>query len=170
MMRVYRVPYSVVGCCVVCRAVACCALLRCRSLSFTILSWLALVRCCPVLLDGDVTACRASQSFSPADFLGCTWNSSRNFKLLGAALGDRQWCEHLLSKSAWASALIQAIGRYGDAHGSFTLLRSCAGWAKVLYSCRRVPPTLAQADADIRGALGRLVGSPLSDDDWRLAS
>ena len=49
------------------------------------------------------------------------------------------------------------------------------GGAKILYSCRTVPPTLqpdalAQGDADIRGALGRLVGSPLSDDDWRLAS
>ena len=32
------------------------------------------------------------------------------------------------------------------------------------------PDALAQADADIRGVLGRLVGSPLSDDDWRLAS
>ena len=47
-------------------------------------------------------ACSATQSSSPADFPGCSWNSS-----------------------------------------------------------------LAQADADIRGALARLVGSPL---DWRLAS
>ena len=59
--------------------------------------------------------------------------------------------------------------------GAFTLLRSCAGWAKILYSCRTVPPALqpdalAQADAGIRGALCRLVGSPLSDDDWRLTS
>ena len=59
--------------------------------------------------------------------------------------------------------------------GAFTLLRSCAGWAKILYSCRTVPPTLqpdalAQADAHVRDALGRLLGSPLSADDWRLAS
>ena len=43
-----------------------------------------------------------------------------------------------------------------------------------LYSCRTVPPPLQtdglrQADQDIRHSLGRLVGSPLSDDDWRLA-
>ena len=42
-------------------------------------------------------------------------------------------------------------------------------------SCRTVLPTLqsdalAQADPDVRDALGRLVGSPLSADDWRLAS
>ena len=113
-----------------------------------------------------LSTCSATQSSSPADFPGCSWNSSRNFKLLGAAIGNRQWCEHLLSnRVAKASALLQAIGRYGDAHGASTLLRSCAGWAKILDSCGTVPPALqldalAQADADIRGALGRLVGSP----------
>ena len=86
------------------------------------------------------------------------------------------WCEHLLSKRVpKASSLFHAIGKYEDAHGAFTLLRSCTGWAKILYSCRTVPPTLqpdalAQADADVRDALGRLVGSPLSADDWRLPS
>ena len=29
---------------------------------------------------------------------------------------------------------------------------------------------MSQADQDIRHSLGRLVGSPLSDDDWRVAS
>ena len=73
------------------------------------------------------------------------------------------------------STLIQAIGRHGDAHGAFTLLHSCTGWAKILYSCRIVllalqSDALAQVDSDIKGALCRLAGSPLSDDDWRLAS
>ena len=41
--------------------------------------------------------------------------------------------------------------------------------------CRTVPPPLqaaglGNADRDIRHSLGRLVGSPLSDEDWRLAS
>ena len=59
--------------------------------------------------------------------------------------------------------------------GAFTMLRSCAGWAKVPYFCGTVPPSLhsgalAQADFEIRSALGRPVGSPLSDDDWHLAS
>ena len=50
------------------------------------------------------------------------------------------------------------------------LLRSCTGWAKVLYSCRTVPPLqaagLCNADRDIHHSLGRLVGSPLSDEAW----
>ena len=77
-------------------------------------------------------------------------------------IGDKQWCESLLSKRvAKALALLLATGRFGDAHGAFTLLRSCAGWAKILCSRRTVPPslqsdTLGEADADVRGALGRL--------------
>ena len=123
-----------------------------------------------------IPACSAFQTFFPSDFPGCTWIATRNFKLLGAATGDRQWCESLLSKRvAKASALIRAIGRYRVPHGAFKLLRSCAGWAQILCSCRTVPPSLqsgalARDDFETRSALGRLVGSPLSDDDWRLAS
>ena len=40
------------------------------------------------------------------------------------------------------ASLLHAIGKYEDAQGAFTLLRSCTGWAKILYSCRTVPPTL----------------------------
>ena len=106
------------------------------------------------------------------DFPGCTWTATRNFTLLGAAMRDRQWCESLLCKRvAKASALIRAR----VPHGAFTMLRSCAGRAQILNSCRTVPPSLqsgalAQADFEIISALDRLVGSPLSDDDWRLAS
>ena len=96
--------------------------------------------------------------------------------LLASRCLEPQWCELLLGRRVHkARALIDAIGRFPDSHGAFCLLRSCSGWAKVLYSCRTVPPDaqpsgLLAADTDIRLALGRLVGSPLSDDDWRLAS
>ena len=74
-----------------------------------------------------------------------------------------------------ARSLLEAIGRYHDSQGAFALMLSCTGWAKILYSCRTVPPPLqaaglCNADRDIRHSLGRLVGSPLSDEDWRLAS
>ena len=67
------------------------------------------------------------------------------------------------------------IGRFPDSHVAFCLLRSCSGCAEVLCSCCTVPldaqPSgLLAADTDIRLALGRLIASPLSDDDWRLAS
>ena len=123
-----------------------------------------------------IPACTASQSFGPGNFPGCTWNGSASFKLLGAAIGTTDWCEALLSRRVdKARALLDAIGRFPDAQGAFCLLRSCSGWAKVLYSCRTVPPSaqsagLLAADTDIRLALGRLVGSPLTDADRRIAS
>ena len=93
-----------------------------------------------------------------------------NIKLLGAAIGTQEWCESLLQRRvAKAKNLLDAFDRYYDAQGAFTLLRSCGGWAKILYSCRTVPlplqrDGLRQADMDIRHSLGRLVGGPLSDD------
>ena len=123
-----------------------------------------------------VPACTSVQNFSPHDFEGCAWVPDGNIKLLGAAIGSQSWCEALLKRRVVkARNLLDAIGRYPDAQGAFALLRSCSGWAKVLYSCRTVPPPLqaeglSQADQDTRHSLGRLVGSPLSDDDWRVAS
>ena len=123
-----------------------------------------------------IPACSAVQNFTPHDFEGCCWVPDGNFKLLGAAIGSQGWCEaHLDRRVTRARTLLEVIGRYRDSQGAFALLRSCTGWAKVLYSCRTVPPPLqaaglCNADRDIRHSLGRLVGSPLSDEDWRLAS
>ena len=91
----------------------------------------------------------------------------------------RQHCcssyKQLKQRVVKARNLLDAIGRYPNAQGAFTLIRSCSGWAKVLHSCRTVllplqAEGLSQADQDTRHSLGRLVGSPLSDDDWRVAS
>ena len=123
-----------------------------------------------------IPACSLAQSFCPADFQGCSWNGTSNFKLLGAPVGSDAWCEELLGRRVGkARALLSAIGRFPDAQGAFSLLRSCSGWSKVLYSCRTVPPDaqfrgLRTADSDLRAALGQLIGRPLSEDDWRLAS
>ena len=101
-------------------------------------------------------------------------NRHSKFQASRGTIWDRQWCKSLLSKRvAEASALIRAIGRYRVPHGAFTMLRSCAGWAQILCSCRTVPPSLqsgglAPADFETRDTLDRLFGSPLSDDDWHL--
>ena len=123
-----------------------------------------------------IPTCTSVQNFSPRDFEGFLWVPHGNFKLLGAAIGSLDWCESLLQRRvSKAKNLLDAIGRYSDAQGAFTLLRSCSGWAKILYSCRTVPPPLQreglrQADTDIRHSLGRLVGCQLTDDSWRIAS
>ena len=93
-----------------------------------------------------------------------------------APIGSDAWCEELLGRRVGkARALLSAIGRFPDAHGAFSLLRSCSGWSKVLYSCRTVPPSaqmcgLRTADNGLRAALSQLIGRPLTEDDWRLAS
>ena len=123
-----------------------------------------------------IPACSLAQSFCPADFQGCSWNVTSNFKLLGAPVGSDAWCEELLGRRIGkARALLSAIGRFPDAQGAFCLLRSCSGWSKALYSCRTVRPDaqmggLRTADSDLRAALGQLIGRSLSVDDWRLAS
>ena len=123
-----------------------------------------------------IPAWPSAQSFGPGDFQGCSWNGTSNFKLLGAPVGSNEWCEELLGRRVGkARALLSAIGRFPDAQGAFSLLRSCSEWSKVLYSCRTVPPDaqlsgLRTADSDLRAAMGQLIGRPLSGDDWRLAS
>ena len=95
---------------------------------------------------------------------------------MGAPIGSDAWCEELLGRRvSKARALLSAIGRFPDAQGAFSLLRSCSGWSKVLYSCRTVPPSaqmcgLRTADNDLRAALSQLIGRPLSQEDWHLAS
>ena len=109
-----------------------------------------------------VPACSSVQNFK-----GCCWIPDGNFK----SSGSKHWCEALPDRRVCkARTLLEAIGRYHDSQGAFALLRSCTGWAKVLYSCRTVPPLqaagLCNADRDIHHSLGRLVGSPLSDEAW----
>ena len=96
-----------------------------------------------------IPPCTTSQSFGPADFPSCCWNGFASFKLLCAPIG---------SKVAKVRTLLDAISRFPDPQGSFCLLRSCTRWAKVLYSCRTVPPVLQPdllraADTDIRSSL-----------------
>ena len=73
--------------------------------------------------------------------------------------GSDAWCEELLGRRIGkARALLSATGRFPDCQGAFSLLRSCSGWSKVLYSCRTVPPDaqmcgLRTADNDLRAAL-----------------
>ena len=57
----------------------------------------------------------------------------------------------------------------------FLPFRTCSGCAKDLYSFRTVlpdmqPAGLRSADVDIRTAPSSLIGTLLSDDDWRMAS
>ena len=68
-----------------------------------------------------IPACSLAQSFCRADFQGCSWNSTSNFKLFGALVGSDAWCEELLGRRVGKA---RGIGRFPDAQGAFSLLRS----------------------------------------------
>ena len=82
---------------------------------------------------------------------------------------DRKWCEQ-------ASSLILGIGKYDDvSRGLSPSSAPCTGWAKNLYYCRTVPRTLQLEAWPRPSQTSRMPSvvwkvSPLSSDDWRLAS
>ena len=91
-----------------------------------------------------IPACSASQTFSSSDFpLVAPGPPLEISSFSGNRSGTGSGVSHSSRKRVVkASALIRAVGRWRDAHGAFKILRSCAGWAKILFSCRTVPPSL----------------------------
>ena len=105
-------------------------------------------------------ACASVQNFSSHDFERLAW-------VLGASL---------FSGDAWTKPGIcsmQSVGTTTHREPAPSCILAPDGQDPL--SCRTVPPpiqaeSLGRADCDIRHSLGRLVGSPLSDEDWRIAS
>ena len=119
-----------------------------------------------------IPPCTSSQSFGPDSFPGCSRNGTASFKLLGAAIGPPEWCKLLLGRLGLSSMLsagsLAPMGPFVSSGLAPGGLRSCTHVA--LFRRMHSFLGLLAADTDIRLALGRLIGSPLSDDDWRLAS
>ncbi len=109
-------------------------------------------------------------------FSGFTWVLSGDFQLLGTPLGSEQFCTALTNKrSASATVLLRSIERLGNSQGSYLLMKQCAGFAKLAYSIRTVPPALHRSalqsfSASLRGALTSVVGEIVMEDRcWELA-
>ncbi len=70
-------------------------------------------------------------------FPGWKWGFSRNVKVLGAAVGDQEFCEGLVRKRRGkASPVLQGIAALDNSQCGFSLLRSCASFAKLAYNIR----------------------------------
>ena len=52
------------------------------------------------------------------------------------AASDKSHPGGLRRMLAISAALLKAIGTYDDTEGAFCLVRSCAGWSKILFCCR----------------------------------
>ena len=122
-----------------------------------------------------VPAAGAASAVPPEWFAGWQWKPAGGVKLLGAPFGEQDFCANFTSKrAAKAEALLKEVGAYGHTQGALQLLRHCAGWGKLVYSSRTVPPhwhhrELASFGVALRGCLEQMVGEKLSDRSWSLA-
>ena len=116
-------------------------------------------------------ACSSTQSFSPADFTCCTW------KLLSELQASRG--RHRGPEMVRAPALQEGSQRRRPfprpsantkTHTGFYPSSAHALDGPMSSTHAGLSPPTLQPDIDIKDALCRLVGSPLSSDDWRLAS
>ena len=122
-----------------------------------------------------VPAAGSASSVLQTSFPGWQWKSTGGIKLLGAPLGDAEYCASVLTeRAAKAQELVDAIGKYGHTQGALLQLRHCASWGKLVYAARTVPPALhgvafAQYGSALRKGLEQLVGDVLPDRCWELA-
>jgi len=126
---------------------------------------------CEVVPTGGDASDVSLDGFPP----GFRLRTDRSFELLGAPVGDANFCsEHTKQRVAGAAALLEALGALENAQVALHLLRQCASFCKLGYSARVVPPTahtaslLAMDDA-VRTCLEQLSGCSPSDDSWRQA-
>ena len=91
------------------------------------------------------TAGRAHQ-VDASRFQGFEFKESGDFKPFGAALGSSEFCLEIQSRRLKAKHLLSQISFMGDSQTALLLTRNCAGFCKVAYSMRTVPP-LAHAKA-----------------------
>ena len=101
--------------------------------------------------------------------------TSPNFLLLGAPIGDREFCEqHVNSIRDRNSKLLARIAEIGDPQVALHLLRSCASFCKYVYLARTTPPeyvsdVFTRCDADFRDCLSRFAALQLPDHAWSQA-
>ena len=95
-----------------------------------------------------------------------------NFEFLGAALGENSFCEaHIAKRAGKAQQLLEALAALDDPQVGLRLLRTCAGFTRMVHSMRCNPPTaqqhaLATFDQMVRACFGGLTGIHLTSQQW----
>ena len=95
--------------------------------------------------------------------------------LLGAPLGHQGYEQEVIQEKVnKVQEITTLLPDLKDPHAEFCLLRSCVSLPKLMFILRTVDTTahrhlLAQFDLITREALSRILGSPLSDLQWRQA-
>ncbi|CAE8587669.1 unnamed protein product [Polarella glacialis] len=100
---------------------------------------------------------------------------SRNFELLGAAIGDRDHCEDFAaSRIAGAAELLAQLAKLEDPQVATRLMRNCAGVCKITHCMRTTPPhlqhnALQDFDSMIRATFCSATGLLLTNNEWAQA-
>ena len=98
------------------------------------------------------------------------------FEFLGAPIGTNEFChQHANDRVTKATKLLEAIGNLPDPQVGLRLIRSCAGFCRLVYSARVVFPgahvaALHSFDTVVRDTLDELTGLCLTDRQWRQAA
>lgn len=98
-----------------------------------------------------------------------------NFEFLGAPIGDSAFCEqHASERVDKARKLLTAISTLPEPQVGLRLIRTCAGFCRLVYSARVVCPDFQSAalrsfDRSIRDSVDELTGLSLSDRQWAQA-
>ncbi|CAE8622584.1 unnamed protein product [Polarella glacialis] len=95
-----------------------------------------------------------------------------NFELLGAAVGQKEFCESFAaSKVAKATKLLDELSKLEDPQVATRLLRNCAGVCKVTHSMRTTPPHLQNSafgsfDSAVRKAFCSVTSLLPNNNQW----
>ena len=96
--------------------------------------------------------------------------------VLGAPVGSSSFVQEQLKKRVdKVRGVVGLLPLLQDPHTELVLLRSCLSLPKIMFMLRAVNTTehqelLSEFDSIIRGALSRILGSPLTDEQWAQAS
>jgi hypothetical protein len=92
----------------------------------------------------------------------------RNFEFLGGAIGDDAFVEaHTRARVEAVGPLLDALAELGDAQVGLRLLRSCAGYGRLVHSMRCNPPHSQRAalqlfDGKVQAAFSSITGLHLT--------
>ena len=98
--------------------------------------------------------------------------SSDGITVLGAPVGWREYVREKIAEKIEKVRLITELLRHlKDPHSEFVLLRSCLSLPKVMFLLRALDTTehqdlLESFDSITRGALSRILGYPVTDNQW----
>ena len=103
-------------------------------------------------------------------------NFSKNFELLGGAIGDAAFCrDHTSKRVNKACKLLAAIGELPDPHVAQILLRHCAGFGKLVFAARVNDPlshrdALDEFDTAVQACFESFSSWQLGEDFWTQAT